>query len=437
MAFLLPTLVASLAPALLQGMSAHPSVYSSGARRRTGRGLAVMGKWPLLSRPHRYRTGGASHRVAPHVRMTRNGPVHVRGHLAAGARRRTGRGLAVMGKWPLLSRPHRYRMGGASHRVAPHVRMTHRGPVHVRGHLAAGARRRTGRGGPAPALMSGMQGMRGTLVAAPGMLPLGMRALRSDTAKHVYLTRPVGHPLNWPKNAGFVDINAGPGYASMRAGEGRRRRMAGATHRVPAHVRMTRNGPVAAIAAGARRRGGMNPIRRLATHRELGYIGSGARRRGRGVGSKLLSMIPIIGPLTKSIMGMVDGNDDRFNGLGARRRRAPVRRGGFYAPAGGARRRRAPARKPAMGGFYAPAGGSRRRVAVAPHRGRGMFGNILGNLPLVGGLLGGLGSMIGLGARRRGGVRRARRAPAKVPAAAIAGALHRMMLRASPVHRRR
>ena len=58
-----------------------------------------------------HRQHPAAHRVRPHVRMTRNGPVHVRGHLAAGG---------------ALATPHK---------VRPHVRMTQSGPVHVRGHV--------------------------------------------------------------------------------------------------------------------------------------------------------------------------------------------------------------------------------------------------------------------------------------------------------------
>lgn len=113
-----------------------------GGKARRGRGLAVMGKWPLLSRPHCYAHGGS---------------------------------LAVMGKWPLLSRPHTYSYGGnvpygplgkrlvgrggshvshtkygvpyvarnpRPHMVRGHLSHTRYGrPEMVRPHMAAGARR--------------------------------------------------------------------------------------------------------------------------------------------------------------------------------------------------------------------------------------------------------------------------------------------------------
>ena len=75
------------------------------SRTRYGHPVHVRGHWAA--------GGGAIRRVkvAPHVRLTRRGPVKVRGHV---------KGM------------------GAMRRVAPHIRMTARGPVKVRGHIRGG-----------------------------------------------------------------------------------------------------------------------------------------------------------------------------------------------------------------------------------------------------------------------------------------------------------
>jgi hypothetical protein len=105
MAFLLP-LIAGLAGPVLSGiasaMSGKGGKMRRGAKSRAavkkllmsrtaGGALAVMNKYPLLSRPHKYAHGGA---------------------------------LAVMNKYPLLSRPHAYATGGRVKRRGHGVKHT-------------------------------------------------------------------------------------------------------------------------------------------------------------------------------------------------------------------------------------------------------------------------------------------------------------------------
>src|SRR5277367_581787 len=139
MAFLLP-LLAEFGPALAGAASAlgianeAKRLVGSGGRRRSppsmralmkvlaarkrrGGALAVMNKWPLLSRPKGYMMGGRLLTLSP------SGCAGGRSHKRGGA-------LAVMNKWPLLSRPKGYMMGGARRRPRG------RGPISsVLGHI--------------------------------------------------------------------------------------------------------------------------------------------------------------------------------------------------------------------------------------------------------------------------------------------------------------
>lgn len=176
-----PGAVAGILAAVNEGKRFH------GGRRRKGSSLVHIANIPLESRPALYSIGGAMrkrrptrgrgvtpapHYVHPHLSHTKYGdPIHVRGHWAAGARKRRGgaaplyttairnvpflnmlqeplEGIerdiraAVAGRG-LLRPAGRGRASPAPHYVRPHLSHTKYGePISVRGHWASGARRR-------------------------------------------------------------------------------------------------------------------------------------------------------------------------------------------------------------------------------------------------------------------------------------------------------
>lgn len=79
----------------------------SGSKRHTAKGLAVLSKYPMLSRPHAYKHGSGM-LAALRKRLAARGKV---ARPAKVAKSRMAGGLAVLSKYPLLSRPHCYKYG--------------------------------------------------------------------------------------------------------------------------------------------------------------------------------------------------------------------------------------------------------------------------------------------------------------------------------------
>lgn len=192
--------------------------------RRRGSALSVMSKYPLLQRPYVYSHGGGMIGPADIKRMINPALLAVKGAARRAAPYIIPPALAQIAHMKMQGRGGR--ASPRAHYVRAHTAMTRNGPVHVKGHYAAGGasaykmligaapRRRTARGGK--------------------FNPLGM-------LKGLVHALPVVGPMSQMMGFG--------GYSGM-----------GGAQKVRAHYRITPSGGVTRVRSHVKTRGGLlNP----------------------------------------------------------------------------------------------------------------------------------------------------------------------------------
>lgn len=310
------------------------------------------------------------------------------GKLIGGKRRRRGRGLPVMGKWPILQRPAMYRKGGSTGRARRGGHMIHELPFDKLKALAklTGTTFHNVRS-PTPGewqFASPLPSMEFLRQYAPGALKMVGLGRRRVTRARGGMNPVRRRPTAAEKALGGLLYPAGGLLAPAGGSTGRRRRVAMQGHRG--------KGFLADLASGL-------PFVGTALGNLARSKGLGARMRGRRRGGNLVSH--------SALMRMADnaGPDvfDRVMDL--------LHQKGFQPMADGSRRRVRTVR------------GGRRRA----HRGKGFLADLASGIPFFGKALSGLAEKRGLGMRHRvpAHVRMTRHGPVHVRGHMAAGARRR------------